>query len=184
DPMLFSGETFEQRVGLVDGQRRGTVLTRPRADAPGTEVLRDDVKAIADAEYGASQPQQLVGNVRRALVIGAGGAAGKDDPARPEGADLLDCEIERVNFAIHVGLAHASRDELRVLAAEIKNQDHCPSGFNIAEGFARTKYAAGRDSTIIVAASGRAAGDRWRRAAPRKFGRSCGTPDAEAYRPA
>ena len=30
-----------------------------------------------------------------------------------------------MDFAIHVGFAHAPRDQLRVLAAEIKNEDHC-----------------------------------------------------------
>ena len=39
-------------------------------------------------------------------------------------ADLFDREIVRMNFAVDVRLAHAAGDELRVLAAEIQNQDH------------------------------------------------------------
>jgi hypothetical protein len=155
--MLFAGQTLEQRVGLVDCQGRRTVLAHPRADAPCPKVLRDDVKAIADAEHRAPQVQHLIGNVRRVVVVGAGRTSGEDDAARLERADLLDCEIERVNFAIHVGLPHTPRDELRVLAAEIKNQDHFPCGFNIAEGFARTKSGPPRVSTIIGAARALAA---------------------------
>jgi hypothetical protein len=29
-----------------------------------------------------------------------------------------------MNFAVHIGFADAARDELRVLGAKIKNEDH------------------------------------------------------------
>ena len=88
------------------------------------QVLRDHVQPVADSQHRAPHAQHFRRDVRRVGLVEARGAAGKDDSARAHRADLFDREIVRVNLAIDLGLAHAASDELRVLAAEIQNQDH------------------------------------------------------------
>jgi hypothetical protein len=51
------------------------------------------------------------------------GAAGEDDALRLEVADELLADVEGMQFAIHLLLAHAAGDELRDLRTEIEDED-------------------------------------------------------------
>ena len=118
------GETVEQFVALVDHQFGGPVLALAGARAMRAQMLRDHVQSVADSQHRASDAQNLGRDVRRVGLIEARGTARKNDSARAHRADLCDREIVRMNLAIDLGLAHAASDELRVLAAEIQNEDH------------------------------------------------------------
>ena len=50
-------------------------------------------------------------------------AAGENDPGGRELADERVGDVERMDLAVDVELAHAARDELRVLRAEVEDQD-------------------------------------------------------------
>src|SRR5688572_5358565 len=50
-------------------------------------------------------------------------AAGEDDPARAESAQSRERRGAGENFAIHTGLAHAPRNQLGDLRAEINNEN-------------------------------------------------------------
>ena len=57
------------------------------------------------------------------------GAAGKDDALRLEFADRGIRDIPGMHLAVHAELAHAARDQLRVLRAEVEDQD--PVGVDV-----------------------------------------------------
>src|SRR5581483_10752640 len=124
DSLLALVDSLEQRIAPVDNQRGRAVLASARAGAAGAQMLRDHVKPVADAEHGASDVQHLGRNIRRAGLVEARRTTRQNDPARAHRADLLGREIVWMNLAIGARLAHAASDELRVLAAEIQNQDH------------------------------------------------------------
>jgi hypothetical protein len=50
-------------------------------------------------------------------------AAGKDDALRAEAAHESVVDVPGMNLAVDPGFAHAPGDELRVLGAEIEDQD-------------------------------------------------------------
>ena len=124
DLMIAAIEALEERVAFVDHERRGAILAGMSAGAMRSEMLRDDVHAVADAEHRAAQVQDFIGDIGRAAVVEARGPARENDAARIHRADFLRREVIRMDFAIDPRLAHAPRDELGILAAEIENQDH------------------------------------------------------------
>ena len=50
-------------------------------------------------------------------------AAGQNDGLRRKTLDLLPVDIAGVDFRIHTEFAHAARDQLGVLGAEIENEN-------------------------------------------------------------
>src|SRR5262249_55643213 len=48
----------------------------------------------------------------------------QNDALRLQGADLLDGKRIRMDLAVHLGFAHPSSDELRVLTAEVEDENH------------------------------------------------------------
>src|SRR6185437_14933449 len=87
-------------------------------------MLSHDIHSVADSQHGASNAQHFGRDIRRISLVETGWAAGKDDAARPHRTNLLEREIERMNLAINLRLADTAGDQLRVLAAEVENQDH------------------------------------------------------------
>src|SRR5208282_4731540 len=122
--MLPPAEPFEQHVVAVYYQGCGSVFALSRANAARPHVLRDHIQAVADSEHRTAQIEHLIGDIRRILLVETGRSAGKNYPARIHRADFFGRQVERMDFAIHAGLAHAARNQLRVLAAEIEDQDH------------------------------------------------------------
>ncbi len=55
-------------------------------------------------------------------------AAGEDHAARIEGAHEVGVHVVRMKLAIDPGFAHAARDQLRHLRAEIENEDTVEGG--------------------------------------------------------
>ena len=62
-------------------------------------------------------------SARRALRVHRRGAAGEDQALRLAPADLLDADVVRQQLAEHAALAHAARDQLRVLPAVVEHDD-------------------------------------------------------------
>ena len=88
-----------------------------------TELRRHGLLAVADAENRHAHREDLLRRARRFGERHRFRAAGQDDAARGELADLLDWRVVRVQLAIDAGLAHPARDQLRVLGAEIEDED-------------------------------------------------------------
>ena len=120
----LAGDAGEEVALVVDRDLGGAVLAvRGARDlAAGQEV--QDVHPVADAEdRDADVEDGLVGE-RRALGVDARRAAREDDALGGELPDGVERDVEGVDLAVDVLLADAPRDQLRVLAAEVENEDH------------------------------------------------------------
>ena len=115
-------QSGEQAAGRVVVRDRLAVFARRAllrgADAP-TELMRHELTAVADAEDRYAQREQRRVDLRRAGGVNAVRPAGKDDAGRPERADRVERHGIGMQLAVHTALAHAARDELIVLSAEV-----------------------------------------------------------------
>src|SRR6267143_2721766 len=118
---------------------RVSVLAVRGAVDGAAEQLGHELQAVADPEYGDAHLEHRAVDERGAGLLDAEGAAGEDDPARPEGADLLDGHRTGVDLAVDVELADAPGDELRVLRPEIEDEDL----FCVQVGHSRPSSAGG-----------------------------------------
>src|SRR5439155_4422080 len=87
------------------------------------ELVREQLHAVADAEDGFTRVQHVAWHQRRAGRVHAGGAAGQDEAPGPQRPHALLGRIVRDQLAIHMVLAHAPRNELAVLRAEVDDRD-------------------------------------------------------------
>ena len=83
---------------------------------------------IADAEHGNAELEHLLRRARRTGLVHRRRSAREDDGLGREGAKPLGGHGEGMDLAIDTALAHAARDELRHLAAEIENEDSVGHG--------------------------------------------------------
>ena len=118
-----SGQAGEQPARLAHGQLRAAELPHLGAlDAPA-ELAREELHAVADAQHRDAELEQLGIEARRAVGVDRGGAAAEDQPLGLAARDLLGADVVRQQLAEHAALAHAARDELRVLAAVVEDDD-------------------------------------------------------------
>src|SRR5712691_13251869 len=92
-----------------------------------TEVVSDQLHAVADAKHGNPRPQRLGVDLGRAWLVDARGTASKDQSGRVSLFQLGPRRRPRDELAIHVGLAHAARDQLAELGPEIEDEDGLPA---------------------------------------------------------
>src|SRR2546422_8670560 len=93
-----------------------------RRDLPAREV-GDELHAVADAEDRDAEFEQLRIGARRARVEHGVGTARENDPLGGELADEREIARRGMDLAVDVRLAHAPRDQLRVLRSVVENQD-------------------------------------------------------------
>ena len=99
--MLATFQPLEQRVGLVDVRRRGTILARRGARAVRAQMLRDHVHAVANAENRQPGLQHFRVDIGGVLLVETGGSARQDDATGLHRANLLERKIKRVDLAVH-----------------------------------------------------------------------------------
>ena len=100
------------------GRTRGDGRLRPRRRAARHRHL-----AVADAEHRHAGVEDRLRRARRAGLVHRCRAAGQDDRLRLHLAEGRFRLLERHDLAIDALLAHAARDQLRHLAAEIDDQN-------------------------------------------------------------
>ena len=88
-----------------------------------TQLRRHRLHPVADAEYRHPERPDRGRRARRVALGHAVRPAREHDAAWCECANELVAHVVRVNLAVDVRLAQAPRDELRVLRAEIEDQD-------------------------------------------------------------
>src|SRR5258708_37827598 len=98
-------------------------LAHPRVFHPAAELRRHRLHAIADAQHRNAQLEDPIGRFRRGVFVCGGRAAREDDPARSEVADERLADLEGMQLAIHLRLPDPARDQLRVLRAEVEDED-------------------------------------------------------------
>ena len=125
--VLLGRGAGEQPVRLVDGRVGLAVFAERGLVDVGAERVRHGLEAVADAEHGHAGVEQLGVDARGAGLEYGCGAAGQDDGLRVLGEHLVYRHGMGDKLRIHVRLAHATGDELRVLGAEIDDKHRAVS---------------------------------------------------------
>ena len=99
----------------------------PNSEVPGprdlaAELERHQLGAVADAERGDAELEELLVDSRRPLRVHRRGAAGEDHRDRVAPADLRRAQRVRDELGVDPGIANAARDQLRVLSAEVEHE--------------------------------------------------------------
>ena len=110
------------KLSPTDIQLSAAVLTGPGAGDGAAEGLCHRLEAVADAEHRNPEVEHRGVQLRGALGVHAGRAAGQHDGLRVLGLDLLDGGGVRDDLRVHPRLADAARDQLRVLRPEVDHQ--------------------------------------------------------------
>ena len=111
-----------RRVGGA-GEVGTPVLAAHAATDGATQLLGDQLGAVADAEDRHAEVVDRRIELRRALHVDALRAAGQDDRCRVFGGHLGGVQAVRDDLGVDAQLAHPARDQLRVLGAEIDDED-------------------------------------------------------------
>ena len=112
-------------VGIEPGLRLA-VLARGVLPGGGhfpAEILCHELAAIANAEDGDAEPEDLRIHLRRTFGVHTLRAASEDDTDGVKGADLIHGHGVRLDFAIDIALAHAARNKLVILSSKIEDDD-------------------------------------------------------------
>jgi hypothetical protein len=117
-------------------EARCAVLAFPAAFHLAAQQSGQNLHAVADAQDW--DPKLKDGRVRqgRIAVKHARGSAGKHDPLRAAASEVVARDKEGDDLAVDACLAYPTRDELRVLGAEVKYGD----------GFLRSVFQSGSPS--------------------------------------
>ena len=89
--------------------------------------------AIADSQHRYTQFKYDLWRAWRVSLGDRIRTAGKYDPCRVEITNEIYIDIIRMQLAVNVGFTDAARDKLRVLRAEIEDQDFFMGGHLVAK---------------------------------------------------
>ena len=129
---LDRAEAAEEPAARDLHGRAAVLAPRRAADAPA-EALRDPHHPVAEPEDRDSEIEELRVALRRPVVVDARGAAREDDPLRRQPRDLLRLRVERKDDRADPRLADPPGDDLRVLGAEVEDDDGVGGGVHAAE---------------------------------------------------
>ena len=87
------------------------------------QLVRHDLLAVTDAQDRQAAVEQALGRARASILGHAGGRSRQDDALGLHAGKRLFRHAERRDFGIDARFAHAARDQLRHLAAEIDDKD-------------------------------------------------------------
>ena len=116
-------QTLEQRARRDDLDLGAAELAMMAALDLAAELRRHRHLAVADAEHRDAGIEDRLRRARRPAFGDRGRAAGEDHRLRLEPLEGGLGLLEGHDLAIDARLAHAPRDQLRHLAAEIDDQD-------------------------------------------------------------
>ena len=86
--------------------------------------MRQQLAAVADAENGNPQLEDLRIGLGRLGIIDAVGAAGENNANGIQGFDVRDRGGIGLDLAVYAAFPHAPCDQLVILSAEVKDQNH------------------------------------------------------------
>lgn len=114
----------EEQGRLVrDRDLRPAVLADGRRLDLAAELVRHELRAVAYAEDGYAERKDLLAVRRGIRLVDALRAAREDDRLGRERADLLQGKRMRMHLAVNAAFAHAARDQLVVLTAEVQHDN-------------------------------------------------------------
>lgn len=121
--------TAEQHAAVA-GERsiRRAVLTKTRVGHLAAESPRHHLEAVADAERRDAEIEDATIERGRTLLIDRRWTAGEDERDGVLRADLGGGGRVRHDLAVHARLADATGDELRILGAEVDDENGALGG--------------------------------------------------------
>ena len=131
---LLERQPGEQPAGLAHAQLRAAELADLGGLDDAAERLREQLHAVTDAEHRDAELEQRRVELRGARRVDRGRPAGEDQALRRAARDLGDVDVRVQQLGEHAALAHAARDQLRVLAAEVDDQHLVGAGARAAPG--------------------------------------------------
>ena len=93
---------------------------------PAAELEREQLRAVTDAEGRDAELEDRRVELRSAVGVHRRGPAREDQRGRVAAPKLVDGDAVRDELGVDARLAHAARDQLRVLPAEVDDQ-HGPA---------------------------------------------------------
>ena len=91
---------------------------------PAAQVVGQQLAAVADAQDGDAQLEDLRIGLGRLGIVYAVGTAGEDDADGVQGLDIGQGRGVGLDLAVHIALPDAPGDELVILSAEVNDQNH------------------------------------------------------------
>ena len=110
----------EPRLGHL--HRRPPELGDAGAVDAAAELERHQLRAVADAERRDAELEQRRVDARGVVGVDGRRAAAQHERVRVPGAHRLGRDRVADELGVDAALAHAARDQLRVLATEIENE--------------------------------------------------------------
>ena len=98
-------------------------FTHPGILDLAAELGRHGLHAVADPEHRNPELEDGVGGLGRRVIVHGGRPPREDDAARGKAADEILVDVEGMQLAVDLRLPDAARDQLRVLRAEVENED-------------------------------------------------------------
>ncbi len=141
----------EHRVG-VDGGRGATELGALGALHRAAERLGHRLEAVTDAEHRHAGVEERGIDRRRTVGVDAGRTAREDHRRGLTREELGHGHLVRHDLAVDLRLAHAAGDQLRVLSAEVDDEDERVAHRSIVHG---TLSAPGRPAPSGCRSGGR-----------------------------
>ena len=102
----------------------GAVFVGGGGGDAAAQVVGEQLHAVADAEHGQAGLEHVGGQGRRARLVDAGRAAAQDEALDLLAGQRLLCRLVPMNqLRVNGLLAHPPGDQLRVLGAEVEDDD-------------------------------------------------------------
>ncbi|CCZ99915.1 putative uncharacterized protein [Klebsiella variicola CAG:634] len=116
-------DTAHQRAVVNHFNLRVAKLTLVRTFHMAAQLHRHGLHAVADAKYRHAGFKHILRRARAVLFGSTFRAAGKNDAAWIEFADLCFCDIPRPQLTVDAQLTHATRHQLSILRAEVEDEN-------------------------------------------------------------
>jgi hypothetical protein len=117
------GYAGQQRARSTDGDRGAAELAQPGPAHVPAERLRHRLEPVTDPERRHPGLEQTGVHSWGSVGVHRLGPSGQDDRLGLARKHLVDRHRVRHDLGVHLGLAHPPGDQLRVLGAEVDDQD-------------------------------------------------------------
>jgi hypothetical protein len=120
---LLRRQACEEAALWIGLELRPAELGDPRSLDAAAEVERHELHAVADPEHGHAQLEEAGVDMRCSVRVHGRGTAGENERERPLGARRRRGDAMADELRVNAAFAHAARDQLRVLPAEVDDED-------------------------------------------------------------
>src|SRR4051812_3106438 len=122
--LLLGRRALEEGAAVVaEGELAAAELPGRRLLDAAAQLVDHQLHPVTDAQHRDPEVEELLAERRGAVGIDRGRAAGEHKALRPAFLDPLEWSVVREQLAEDSALTDATGDQLRVLAAEVEDED-------------------------------------------------------------